>query len=415
MNRDIIKFTNHNMKGSNMSAIAIIGGGASGLIAAICGARNGSTVTIYEKNDRLGKKLIATGNGRCNLSNAYAGQDDYHGESTRFIQNAIESFWVEETLSFFSEIGLLTKTEDDGKIYPYCDRAGAVLDILRMELDRLGVTVNCGFDVESVIKRKTAFEIVSYDGRHEFADKVIVTAGGKAAPNLGGGGSGYDILKTLGHHITPLQPSIVQLRTDTAPIAGLKGVKCYARVSLGDTSYTGELLFTEYGVSGPPVFSVSSYLIETPLRELKIDFFDGYSENELFRIMMNKAEISNTVEELFTGILHKNIGRAILKKCGYTDLTQSCSFKAKELRAICETAKCFTVDITGTQSWNNAQVTSGGVKTSEFNPESLMSLKCPGLYAAGEILDIDGNCGGYNLQWAWSSGYIAGTHASTHE
>ena len=145
-----------------MSAIAIIGGGASGLIAAISAARNGSTVTVYEKNDRPGKKLIATGNGRCNLSNANAGINDYHGEDTSFMENAINVFWVEETLNFFSEAGLLTKTEEDGKIYPYCDRAGAVLDILRMELDRLGVTINCGFDVKDVIRRKTVFEIVPY-------------------------------------------------------------------------------------------------------------------------------------------------------------------------------------------------------------------------------------------------------------
>lgn len=389
-----------------MSEIAVIGGGASGLVAAISAAELGADVTVYEKNDRIGKKLLATGNGRCNLSNINAGIENYHGRDTSFMLSALNAFWYDETIDFFENLGLLTKADSDGRVYPYSDRASSVLDILRLGLDNKGVKVVCGFEVSSVIKRKNVFEIVSYDGQHRFADKVIISAGGRAAPGLGGGSGGYDILRSLGHHITELHPSIVQLKTDTEPIAGLKGVKCQAMVKIAGKSAAGELLFTDYGISGPPVFLLSSYYNETDEKKLFIDFFYDYEEAGLFRILMKKAAYTDAPENLFTGILHKNIGRAILKQSGCTQLSNS------SLKKICRCAKSFELTATGTMSWNNAQVTAGGVRTDEINPESFMSKKCPGLYVTGEILDIDGDCGGYNLQWAWSSGHIAGAHAA---
>ncbi len=395
------------------SKIAVIGGGASGICAAIFAARCGADTVICEKNDRIGKKLLVTGNGRCNLTNTGADVSHYHGKNPSFVKPALESFGAGDAVSFFEELGLLTKVEDEGRVYPYCDRAGTVSDVLRLELDRLGVNVLCGFDVSSIKKSGDMFTVYSYGGDKLTADAVIFSAGGKASPNLGGG-SGYGILKSLGHTCTGLTPSIVQLRTDKRRISGLKGVKCIASVTFENITKKGDLLFTEYGVSGPPVFYISSYYNGTQAAELSVDFFPEIGEKELFKFMKHKTAVSNGLDTLFTGVLHKNIGAAILKYCGITSFSRSCAaLSSKELSKICGACKDFRIPLEGKQSWNNAQVTSGGIPTSEVNSSTLESKICPGLYITGEILDIDGDCGGYNLQWAWSSGYTAGISAAS--
>lgn len=381
-----------------MPDIIIVGAGASGLTAAVCAARLGARVTVLEKNDRIGKKLIATGNGRCNLTNINLTYDRYHGGEAEFPQQALSCFGAEDAEAFFESMGLLTRREDEGKVFPYCGRASAVIDVFRMELEKLGVEIQCGFDVKEVIRRKTAFEVVSWDGRHLFSDRVIFAAGGKAAPNLGGGGSGYDILKKLGHKLTELRPSIVQIKTNKDKIAGLKGIKCEAAVSMLGKIYTGELLFTDYGISGPPAFSLSSYYKEGA--EISIDFFPDIDENRLFLLLRSKLESVINPNDLFTGILHKNIASAIVRQSGQG---------IKEIARVC---KDFRLETEGTLSWNNAQVTKGGISTRDVNPETFESLICPGLYITGEILDVDGDCGGFNLQWAWASGYFAGTDSA---
>lgn len=394
-----------------MNSIAVIGGGASGIMAAITAARLGCDVTILEKNDRIGKKLLATGNGRCNLTNINADISDYHGGASYFADNAKAVFWVNETIDFFSEIGLLTKVEDGGKIYPYSDRASSVLDVLRAELERLCVKTVCGFDVMKIKKTDGGFKIISYDAREEYADKVIFSAGGKASPSMGGG-SGYDILKKLGHTCTSLKPSIVQLKTNNKNLRGLKGVKCHAKLTLSGISQTGELLFTDDGLSGPPAFYVSSYYNPGAENNCEIDFFDGFDEKKLFTLLKTNSAIFPTCDKLFTGILHKAVSTAILKQCDIQGGKSCASLTNKTISDICRTLKHFPCIVTGTESWNNAQVTSGGIKADEVICETLESKKCKGLYITGEILDIDGNCGGYNLQWAWSSGYIAAQNAS---
>ena len=381
-----------------MPDIVVVGAGASGLTAAVCAARLGARVTLLEKNDRIGKKLLATGNGRCNLTNINITPDRYHGTDEDFPKAALSGFGAEDAESFFEGMGLFTRREAEGKVFPYCARASAVLDVFRMELEKLGVEIVCGFDVKEIFRRKTAFEIVSWDGQHLFSDRVIFAAGGKAAPNLGGGGSGYDILKKLGHKLTDLRPSIVQIKTDTDRISGLKGVKCEAKVSGFGKSYTGELLFTDYGISGPPAFSLSSYYRQNG--EISIDFFPDIDEKSLYMRLREKADNIINPDNLFTGILHKNIAVAIIKQAGQG---------IKEIAAVC---KDFRLRAEGTLSWNNAQVTAGGIVTRDVNPETFESLICPGLYITGEILDVDGDCGGFNLQWAWSSGYFAGTDAA---
>ncbi len=394
--------------------IAVIGGGASGLCAAIFAAQSESAdVTIYESGERVGRKILATGNGRCNMTNVNAKAENYHGRNPRFIEYAVNHFWVDETLEFFSSLGILAKTEDEGKVYPYSDQASAVLDVLRFKTEEAGVKIVTSFEAEKVTKRKNEFHITAFDGREVRADKVIVATGGKAAPNLGSKGVGYDILKSFGHKITELSPSLVQIKTETDVVKKLKGIKLNANVTLGKNSEYGEVLFTEYGLSGPALFSLSSYL--TNQKTVSLDIMPEYSEEEIFNIITSRiyAHPKRSLEDFFVGMLNKRVGQALLKFIGVQPLSRyAVTLSEKEISLLCATLKKWNFKIVGTMSWNNAQVTKGGALTDEFNPETMESKLINGLYATGEVLDIDGDCGGYNLQWAWSSGYLAGTAAA---
>ena len=395
-----------------MSNVAIIGGGAAGITAALAAAPMCS-VTIYESGERIGKKILSTGNGRCNLSNMNISEKHYHGENPDFIKNAMEQFGVKDTIAFFNSIGVLTKEEDEGKIYPYSNQAAAVSDALRMELERRNVHIVTGFEVKHINKGKNYFTITSYDGRSENADIVIISTGGKAAPSTGSTGGGYELLKDLGHHITSLAPSLVQLKTTTEIVKRLKGIKVNANVTLGNVSKGGELLFTEYGLSGPPIFYLSAYLKNQ--KHIYVDLMPEYTLPQIEKLLFSRRNLMSdeTIESFLVGMLNKKAGQAIMKQLNIAPLSRLGSTLSKqELHMIAQTIKHWSFEITGTMSWNNAQVTKGGAKTSEFNSETLESKIVSGLFAAGEILDIDGDCGGFNLQWAWSSGYTAGIHAA---
>ncbi len=389
--------------------IAVIGGGASGMFAAIAARESGSCVTVYERCDRVGRKILATGNGRCNLTNVNASEKDYHGTDTGFMRNVINSFWVEETLSKFSDMGLVCRTEDRGKVYPHCGQASAVLDVLRMKLAEDGAVIRTDFEASDISPTKNGFIISSYDGQKAYADRVIVACGGKASPSLGSNGSGYELLKKLGHRITPLKPSLVQLKTEPETVKKLKGIKVEGKLTLGGRSETGEILFTEYGISGPCAFSLSAYCEGE--KYAYIDLMCEYSEEEIAEMLWTRVGIfpERRLEEFFTGMLSKRVGQTLLKYLDIAPLSRlSSTLSEEEIVKIAKTIKAWRFDVIGTMSWNNAQVTHGGALTSEFDPETLESKKVKGVYACGEILDIDGDCGGYNLQWAWASGYVAG-------
>lgn len=392
------------------NAVAIVGGGAAGLTAAIFAAQNGKEVTVYESGERVGRKILATGNGRCNMTNINADINNYHGNNTKFLLGAINKFWVEETIAFFENLGILTKTEERGKVYPYSDQASAVLDVLRFRLEELNVRIVTGFEVESVKKNGNRFELVSYNGKTACAEKVIIAAGGRAAPNLGSKGRGYELLKCFGHKITDLKPSLVQLKTDTDVVKKLKGIKLNAIVSIGSQSEYGEVLFTDYGLSGPAVFSLTSRMKND--KKLSLDIMYNYTLHQIRDII--NARICNNpkmrLENFFVGMLNKKLGQALLKSIGIEPLSRyAVTLNEYEISMLCETLKKWEFNIKGTMSWNNAQVTKGGAVTDEFSPSTMESRLVKGLYAAGEVLDIDGDCGGYNLQWAWSSGYLAGS------
>lgn len=395
-------------------SIAVIGGGASGMMAAITAAKKGAHVTILEKNSRLGKKILSTGNGRCNLSNKNASLANYHGKNVEFMKAVINNFWVFDTLNFFSDLGLLTKEEENGKIYPYSNQASAVLDILRFEIERLKIHIKYEFEAEKIVTKQNGYKITSFSGHTVYADRVIIAAGGKAAPDLGSSGSGYPLCKMLGHSVTPLSPSLVQIKTETDFVKSLKGIKTDATVTIGEKSSSGELLFTEYGISGPCVFNISSVLSETNEQFLTIDLMPDIDRDEIFKILIKKRDYGLCFENFFVGVLNKRIGMAIFKYLGLVPLSRNSSeLTDNDILNISASVKNIKLKIEGTLSWNNAQVTSGGVDVLGVNPETLESLYNQGLYFCGEILDIDGDCGGYNLQWAWSSGYIAGISAAT--
>lgn len=389
--------------------IAVIGGGASGILAAIAAKNENNRVTVYEKEKRIGRKILATGNGRCNMTNINADINNYHGRDVSFMRGVINRFWVEETLQLFSQMGILWKEEERGKVYPYSDTASSVLDILRHKLEVIGVNCRCEFAVKAINKQRNGFVIMSSSGEKCYADRVIVATGGKAGASLGSDGSGYNLLKGLGHSITDLKPSLVQIKTETDFVKKLKGIKVNASVTLGNKTETGEVLFADYGISGPPVFSLSSYIGDNKF--IYLDIMPEYSLDEIIAMLKDRCAYlyNTTLEEYFTGMLNKRVGQAVLKYIGIEKLSRKTSSLTDcEIKKISETIKGLKLKITGTASWNNAQVTKGGAVVSEFNPTTMESKSVKGLYACGEVLDIDGDCGGYNLQWAWSSGYIAG-------
>ena len=397
--------------------IAVIGGGASGILAAISAARNGADVTIYERMDRIGKKILATGNGRCNYTNINASVDNFHGKNPQFINEAVSRFWIKETNLFFSELGMLTKVLENGKAYPYSLQASAVLDVLRYEIERLGVSVVTEFEVEKIKKTDSRFVIKSYNGKTVYADKVILSAGGKASPSLGSNGSGYKIAQSFGHKVSELYPSLVQIKTDTTLIKALKGVKLDANVLIETgnkkLSSFGEVLFTEYGLSGPAIFNVSRVCAEKKDAQVTLDILPEIEFDELYKILKSRRSKYRNLETFFVGMVNKKVGMVVMKYADVLPFSRiSDTITDSEIKRICYALKNFKLKVTGTMSWNNAQVTAGGVLTDDINPETMESKLCKGLFITGEILDIDGDCGGYNLQWAWSSGYIAGINAS---
>lgn len=396
---------------------AVIGAGASGMTAALTAARLGHEVTLYERQARVGRKLMATGNGRCNLTNTGAGPSNYHGEAPDFVRPALEAFPSEAALDFFRGLGLLAREEWGGRVYPLSNSANSVVDVLRQALDAAGVELIAGDRVRELRRAGSGYSVTTESGDKRSFDAVVVACGGLAGEKLGGGRDGYELLKALGHTRTALRPALVQITTEPIYPRSLKGIKadCALRVlSRGGllASSCGELLFTETGVSGPAAFDVSRAVSEAgdAKMELEIDFLRDYTAAEVLAHLQNRARTAPELpaSELLTGSVHNRLGRMLIK---YADVEASAPLSAlseRELRTVAAACKRFKLPVRGTEGFANAQVTAGGIRTSEFDPRTLESRLCPRLFACGEVLDIDGDCGGYNLQWAWSSGVLAG-------
>ena len=399
--------------------IAIIGGGASGMAAALAAAENEKNqIILLERQARVGRKLQATGNGRCNLSNTHADTTGYHGVNPDFVQSAIAAFPPKATLDWFASLGLYTVIEESGKVYPYSDQANSVVDVLRLSLIKDNITLKTGYEVTKIQKTGDGFLIT--DGEEAIVcDKLIVACGGLAGSKLGGTMSGYKLLAKLGHRSTKLRPSLVQIKSSWPELPSLKGVRtnCHVQIYHNEVIHaqsTGELQLTEHGLSGPVVFEISRDVCAERGEWVAIlDFLPHISSNELDAELQRRRTTNLPMEDLLTGILHNRLGRVLTKAAGIKGKQYANQISHAELKEVVAAVKGLKIDLTEPLGMDSAQVTAGGVLTEGFNPQTMESKLVPGLYACGEVLDVDGDCGGYNLQWAWSSGRCAGLHAAS--
>ena len=410
--------------GGGMKEVIIIGGGASGLVAAIVAARRGAKVCILERLDRIGKKILVTGNGRCNITNTHLEASCYHtSHKSKSIMAPIEYFGYEETKSFFEELGIVFMVEGK-KVYPHSEQATSVLDVLRMELQRLGVEILTGVKVVDLFYKKGAWQLIDEAGDTYRGQKVIVATGGMANTSLGCDGIGYNLLKRLGHQVAPTFPILVHMLSNTPYCKMMQGTKIKALVTIEVEGQVmrqeyGEVLFTEDGLSGPPIFQLSRIGSQAKLNgqaaKVRLDLFEGKEEDELVSLLYERIarQPERSIEELFIGLLHKRLIVPILKAAGIVQIGRPCeNLEYEEIAHIAKVLKAFCFNIQGTRSYKYAQVTAGGIKVDEVDLKTMASLKAKDLYITGEVLDVDGDCGGYNLQWAWSTGFIAGESVS---
>lgn len=409
---------------NNSIKVIVIGGGAAGLTAAIAAREAGADVTVLERMDRVGKKILATGNGRCNLSNTDLDISHYHGKNAKFAFGALSRFDFYKTMSFFEKLGIAWKVENGGKVYPVSNQASSVLDVLRHKLEILQVETLCEATVNNINKNKGHFTLHLDNSRRFESDRVIIATGGKSAPNLGSNGSGYNLAQKFGHTIVEPFPALVQLKLAADFLKQITGVKFdyEAEIMVDDKSIagaSGEILFTNYGISGPPILALSriagEYLRKGKKVILKLNIIDYMSREELEAFLINRLQqqAHKTLAFSFVGFLNKRLIPVLLKSAGINDINkQAGQVIAQERTAILQILKDWRFEVIGTNPWQAAQVTAGGVNVNEVNQKTMESKLVRGLYFAGEVLDIDGDCGGYNLQWAWSSGFIAGESAA---
>ncbi len=399
-----------------MAEVVIIGAGASGMVAAIAAAENGEHhVTLIERQARVGRKLLSSGNGRCNLTNMETELSRYHGAAPAFASHALSLWTPEKVLEFFSALGLMTVTEYGGRVYPLSNQASSVLDVLRFALEKPNIELLCGVTVESVRRKGKRFSL-SWEGGGMDCDKLIVACGGCAGSKLGGVMDGYNLLKSLGHSRTSLYPSLTQIRTRPEIPRSMKGIKVQAGVEVfkgkNKISFgSGDLLFAENGVSGTVVFDISRAVATAGEGvSLRVDFFETMSRDEVKDYLARRraARPEAPAKEIFSGALHSRVGLALCKYAEIQPESPCSQLSEVQLAALASASKTLRLDVTGVSGFESAQVTAGGISTAEFNPMTMESRIVPNLFACGEVLDIDGDCGGFNLQWAWASGLLAG-------
>ena len=397
--------------------IIIIGAGASGLAAGISAAREGASVTIMEHTARPGKKLLSTGNGKCNITNLQFPKDAYRGNQPDFVLPALHTVTVSQTMDFFRELGIVL-TERNGYVYPNSGQASTVLEAMLFELEHLGVRIMTECPVKEIKKDLT---VITDHGKHR-GDRIILAAGSMAAPKTGSDGSGYSLASKLGHHIIEPLPALVQLRCKEKWYKQAAGVRTDALVTLkidgkAAASDRGELQITDYGISGIPVFQISRYaaraLNEGRKAEAQLDFLPELSPTDLEKLLLTRHRQFGyrPAEEFLHGVLNSKLAKILLKEAGIGRESWVKEITEKEIKNLVRCIKELKTIIVSTNTFDQAQVCSGGVDTREVDPVTMESKLIRGLYFSGEILDVDGICGGYNLQWAWSSGITAGSHA----
>ncbi len=395
--------------------LIIIGGGASGLCTAIKAKRDNNSVLVIEHTDRTVKKILQTGNGKCNLTNSFCKAElfDKNPEKIKpfftsgdegFVLSVISSFDADDTVDFFESLGILTINKN-GYIYPISEQASSINDILRNTCNNKNIDIITGYEPQNITKTDNLFDI---DGKYKCSSLVLAT-GGMAAPKTGSDGSGYRFAESFGHRIISPLPALTGLKCNDGFFREISGVRCDAVLSLFDgkkevMSVSGNLQFTDYGISGIPIFQISSVagrLFENKRKlKIKVDLLPEVSEESLYEFLYENIE--NKRDDILLGIVNKKLSSLIYKIAGDKGCRQDEFF-----RSVCSLVKNFYVTPISLRSFDDAQVTSGGVATDDINSETMESKLVNGLYFTGEIIDVNGICGGYNLQWAWSTAHIA--------
>lgn len=403
--------------------IIIVGGGASGIMAAITIKDLGGDVAILESNDRIGKKILTTGNGRCNITNNCCDFSRYHSDNNDFFDFALNNFNYKSTELFFSSLGLPLITLDDGKMYPMSLQASSVLDILRSAVLEREIPVQFNTKVKKIEHDNGGFKILTSENAVYECRKLILAAGGSSAPKSGSDGSGYTLSSSMGHNIIDPVPSLVQLKLNYKDLKAISGVKFNGDVHILVNNKVikkefGEILFTDYGISGPPILQLSRIagvnLLHGQDVTLIVDMMPTFSLEELEEFLDNHFGTFSyrSVLDCFVGIINKKLIPVLLKAAGIYDIHKPCyDLGWREKKILFKLLKGWNFKVIGTNSFGSSQVTAGGVDTKYVNNKTLESKKIKNLYFCGEILDVDGDCGGFNLQWAWSSGYLAGKNA----
>ena len=397
--------------------VIIIGGGAAGMCAAINIKMHDRSISvaILEQLSRVGKKLITTGNGRCNITNLNINLDRYHGDDIGFAEYALTNYDNYFAADFFSEIGIVFTYDETGRGYPYSLQASSVVDCLRFALEEYGVDTFVDTSVMSYTKKDNFFNIKTTNG--DFVAESVIVASGlySGGQKLGSNGSMLKILKSAGYKSVKTTPAIVQLKTETDVVKSLKGMKVDANVLLTIDGKEvrkefGEVLFCDYGLSGPPIMQLSREVERmSGKKTITLDLMSEYTFANVCDMLSYRVSVlrERTLEEYLTGMLNKRVGQAVLKMCGLKLSDSVASLKNSDIKQIASVIKGMKFKVTGTTGFDNSQVTAGGLDTTQFNPQTMESKRERGLYCIGEILDIDGDCGGFNLQWAWSSAFCA--------
>lgn len=435
----------------------IIGAGASGMVAAIESARANQSVLVLERMEKVGKKIFATGNGKCNMTNLYWNEKCYHSDQIDFVRESLERFGPYDTISFFRSLGLMTM-ERNGYVYPNSQQAMSVVEALLYEMKRLGVEIEVNTEVKSLKKEADIFYIEAekrqkeegkrkekqrgnqkdkkvenqevrqeknQNGKQMYqAKKIVLASGGRASEKLGSNGSGYELVRKLGHHLVPVVPALTALKTKNSKIVLAAGVRCNAAITLKIDGRKvkkeeGELQITSYGISGILVFQISRFVANAVRQKkrvtVEIDFFPDWEIERLKSELWDARclDFNKTMENWLFGFLNRSLVFAILKEKDFS-IEKTCDRITKDFASLlASTLKYFEVEIEDTNDFSNAQVCAGGVELSEIT-QNFESKLVKGLYLVGELLDVDGICGGYNLQWAFASGYLSSHGKSSH-
>lgn len=404
-----------------MRHVGIIGGGASGMMAAVTAASCGAKVTILEHTDRIGRKILSTGNGKCNFTNLRISEDDYFGNHPSFVTSALSVFGPEDMVRFLEDHGILTQEKRDGCCYPHSGQAGTILDFFTSRIKELGITVRLGMQAEKILRERGRF-IVDAQSEQLHFDSLIMACGGRAAQFTGSDGSGFSLLRPFQILTTRQYPTLAPLPVHDPACRLLAGVRAPGTVTLkadGEQICTeeGEIQFNKDTLSGIPVFQLThaadKALAEGSEVTLWVDFLPRMSRDEtrayIGQILTHRGEI--VLEELLAGMVHKKAATAILHRLKLSGTEPAANLTEKQLKKVVSCLHQFVFTVTGMADFDKAQATMGGVLPEQVD-ENMMVKKTPGMYIVGEMLDVDGRCGGYNLQWAWTSGYIAGRHAA---